>query len=147
MVSETEDKVRREYVYHPGTDLLAKQLLVTLEYASRVIRKRRFYDYDCNGALVCEIIDDGSTEDRKTLKEPQKDTSNPSQTRKNYPLDCRRLLRRSSMTSPAARKDCCTKRSINMMTKVTSRFRNIMVRTANSPIPFHGITMHKGKSF
>ena len=64
LVAEWDDFHRIEYTYHPQTDLLASKLF----YSSGIIQERHFYDYDENGALICEIEDDGCTNKKDNIQ-------------------------------------------------------------------------------
>ena len=52
------------YEYVKGTNLLAAKFLCDKEK----IRKREFFSYDKNASLIKHILDDGSTDDRKNLR-------------------------------------------------------------------------------
>lgn len=64
MLTESDGFCTIEYTYHPNTDLLAAQYLIE----NGQIKKRSFFDYDCNGALVSQIEDDGQTNQKNDLQ-------------------------------------------------------------------------------
>lgn len=53
--SEAEGRLRYEYTYLPGTDLLTSKLT----YSGHDLLKREFKEYDADHLLVTEIVDDG----------------------------------------------------------------------------------------
>ena len=60
---ESDSQHAIAYRYVEGTDLLQKKLLKS----GNSVRIRNFYEYDANGILTREIIDDGSDEDLESL--------------------------------------------------------------------------------
>jgi RHS repeat-associated protein len=60
---EEDSKRAVAYSYVPGSDLMSKKLVL----ADGKIHLRTFYEYDINGALSKEILDDGSKEDANDL--------------------------------------------------------------------------------
>jgi RHS repeat-associated protein len=53
--TENDEFKQFKYSYYPKTDLLKQKLLIT----GSIIRERYFYDYDSNGSIILEIMDDG----------------------------------------------------------------------------------------
>src|SRR5262249_51934615 len=62
MTSETNSNYTVTYTYVPHSNRVQSKLLRT-----NAIHKRYFYEYDENGAITVEIIDNGATEDKNNL--------------------------------------------------------------------------------
>ena len=63
MLSESDSRSKIEYTYAEGTDLLTAKYVKEKE----LIRQRCFYEYDDNGSLTVEIIDDGDSLNKNEL--------------------------------------------------------------------------------
>lgn len=62
---ETEDNgLTKKYVYHPGTDILTAKYICNVD--TPVIRY--FYEYNTDGILITEVVDNGKTFDPQNLE-------------------------------------------------------------------------------
>jgi len=64
VLSKSDARLTEEYSYYPNTDRLKSQ---STRSKDNQIRQRKFYQYDANGSLIREVVDDGNHPDENQL--------------------------------------------------------------------------------